>query len=85
MTTRRPLDCAFDEQRGYLTACPTNVGTGLRGSVMAPCRRWGMVGQVNKVLAALTTWIGMSVVYTEGTESIGNLFPDIQPGDAGAQ
>ncbi|HHW62260.1 MAG TPA: ATP--guanido phosphotransferase, partial [Syntrophomonadaceae bacterium] len=28
------LDYAFDEKRGYLTACPTNVGTGLRASVM---------------------------------------------------
>src|SRR5690606_4526885 len=28
------LEYAFDEKRGYLTSCPTNVGTGLRASVM---------------------------------------------------
>ena len=28
------IDYAFDEERGYLTSCPTNVGTGLRASVM---------------------------------------------------
>lgn len=69
------LDYAFDEQRGYLTACPTNVGTGLRGSVMVHLPALGMFGQVNKVLAALTH-VGLNVrgIYGEGTESIGNLF-----------
>ena len=32
------LDFAFDEKIGYLTACPTNVGTGMRASVMIICR-----------------------------------------------
>ncbi|NLY89528.1 MAG: protein arginine kinase [Firmicutes bacterium] len=69
------LDYAFDEERGYLTACPTNVGTGLRVSVMVHLPALGMVGQVKKVLAALAH-VGLNVrgVYGEGTESVGNLF-----------
>jgi len=69
------LDYAFDENRGYLTACPTNVGTGLRVSVMVHLPALGMVDQVKKVLVALTH-VGLNVrgVYGEGTESIGNLY-----------
>ncbi len=69
------LDYAFDEQRGYLTACPTNAGTGLRVSVMVHLPALGMVDQVKKVLAALGH-VGLNVrgIYGEGTESIGNLF-----------
>ena len=68
------LDYAFDEQRGYLTACPTNAGTGLRVSVMVHLPALGMVDQVKKVLAALGH-VGLNVrgIYGEGTESIGNL------------
>src|SRR5690554_6933361 len=69
------LDYAVDEQRGYLTACPTNAGTGLRVSVMVHLPALGMVDQVKKVLAALGH-VGLNVrgIYGEGTESIGNLF-----------
>lgn len=69
------LDYAFDEKRGYLTACPTNAGTGLRVSVMVHLPALGMVDQVKKVLGALTH-MGLNVrgVYGEGTESVGNLF-----------
>lgn len=69
------LDYAFDEQRGYLTACPTNVGTGLRASVMVHLPALGMVDQVKKVLAALAH-VGLNVrgIYGEGTESVGNLY-----------
>jgi protein arginine kinase len=69
------LDLCFDESYGYLTACPTNAGTGLRASVMLHLPGLAMVDQVKKVLTALTH-IGISIrgLYGEGTESIGDLY-----------
>ena len=69
------LDYAFDEVRGYLTACPTNVGTGLRASVMLHLPALVMVDRVKRILAALSH-LGLNVrgLYGEGTEAHGNLF-----------
>ncbi len=69
------LDFAFDEERGYLTTCPTNVGTGLRASVLVHLPALKMVGQVKKVLAVLPS-IGLNVrgAYGEGTDSAGDLY-----------
>lgn len=69
------LDIAFDENHGYLTACPTNVGTGLRASVMLHLPALVLVDQVKKILAALSH-LGLNVrgLYGEGTEAHGNLF-----------
>ncbi len=68
------LDYAFDENYGYLTACPTNVGTGLRASVMLHLPALIMTGQVNRLLGALSQ-VGLAVrgLYGEGSEIIGNL------------
>ena len=66
---------AFSEKEGYLTSCPTNVGTGLRASVMLHLPALVMVNKVNEVLKAISK---MSYVvrgfYGEGTEVMGNLF-----------
>jgi protein arginine kinase len=69
------LEYAFSEQSGYLTTCPTNVGTGLRVSVMLHLPALQMVNQVKKVLSVLPH-VGLSVrgIYGEGTESSGNLY-----------
>jgi protein arginine kinase len=69
------LDLCFDESYGYLTACPTNAGTGLRASVMLHLPGLAMVDQVKKVLSALTH-IGISIrgLYGEGTESVGDIY-----------
>jgi Arginine kinase len=69
------LDVCFDENYGYLTACPTNAGTGLRASVMLHLPALAMVDQVKKVLSALTH-IGISIrgLYGEGTESVGDIY-----------
>lgn len=69
------LDYAFDEKLGYLTACPTNVGTGLRASVMLHLPGLVMVDQVKSVLGTITKF-GLTVrgLYGEGTEAKGNLF-----------
>ena len=69
------IDLCFDENCGYLTACPTNAGTGIRASVMLHLPGLAMVDQVKKVLAALTH-IGISIrgLYGEGTESMGDIY-----------
>lgn len=69
------LDYSFCEKRGYLTSCPTNVGTGLRASVMLhlPCLVMGK--QVGKIMHTISQ-LGLAVrgYYGEGTEAHGNLF-----------
>jgi protein arginine kinase len=69
------LDFAFDEQYGYLSCCPTNVGTGLRASVMMHLPALAMTNQASGVFTALTK-VGFVVrgLYGEGTEAKGNLF-----------
>lgn len=69
------IDYAFDEKLGYLTSCPTNVGTGLRASVMMHLPALNLTASINKILHAATQ-IGMTIrgIYGEGTEFIGNIF-----------
>ncbi len=68
------LDYAFDEEKGYLTACPTNVGTGLRASVMLHLPALAITQQISRILSAIGQ-VGLAVrgIYGEGTEMIGNL------------
>mgnify|MGYP001612796790 CR=1 FL=1 len=69
------LNFAFLLEWGYLTACPTNTGTGMRGSVMLHLPALVMTKQINKVLAAIAklsfTTRGL---YGEGTQASGNFF-----------
>lgn len=69
------LDYCFDEQYGYLTACPTNTGTGLRASMMLHLPGLAMVDRIKQVLSALTH-VGINVrgLYGEGTEALGNMY-----------
>ncbi|SES12156.1 protein arginine kinase [Salisediminibacterium halotolerans] len=69
------LDFAFDEKRGYLTSCPTNVGTGLRSSVMMHLPALVMTNKLNRILPAINQ-LGLVVrgIYGEGSEALGNLF-----------
>lgn len=66
---------AFDERFGYLTACPTNAGTGLRASVMMHLPALVMTGNIARVLQSVTG-MGISVrgLYGEGTNSEGCLY-----------
>ena len=66
---------AFSPRWGYLTACPTNTGTGLRGSVMLHLPALSMTNQISKVFQALSK-LGLTVrgLYGEGTEAIGDFF-----------
>jgi protein arginine kinase len=69
------LDYAFDEKLGYLTACPTNVGTGLRASVMLHLPALSLNNQMNGLLNALAQ-VGMTVrgLYGEGSKVVGNIY-----------
>ena len=71
----KELCFAFSADLGYLTACPTNTGTGMRGSVMLHLPALVMVRTIDKVLAAISklsfTTRGL---YGEGTQAIGNFF-----------
>ena len=69
------LDFAFHAKLGYLTACPTNVGTGMRASAMLHLPGLVMSDQMNKIINSVNK-IGLAVrgLYGEGTEAMGNLF-----------
>lgn len=66
---------AYNEKYGYLTACPTNVGTGMRASVMVHLPALTMTGNINKVLQIVNSF-GMNIrgLYGEGTQSVGNVY-----------
>lgn len=69
------IDYAYDEKLGFLTSCPTNVGTGLRASVMVHLPCLSMTGHINTIIEALRK-VGLTVrgLYGEGSEALGNLY-----------
>jgi protein arginine kinase len=69
------LEFAWDARLGYLTACPTNVGTGMRASAMLHLPGLVLSEMINQVIQAVNK-IGLAVrgLYGEGTEAMGNLF-----------
>lgn len=69
------LDFAYRERQGYLTACPTNVGTGLRASVMVHLPALVMTNQAQQILGTLAH-LGLAVrgLYGEGSQSLGHIF-----------
>jgi protein arginine kinase len=69
------IQYAFDEKIGYLTACPTNIGTGMRASVMLHLPSLVITNKINGIIQAVNQ-IGLTVrgVYGEGSNAMGNLF-----------
>jgi len=69
------LDYAYDEKWGYLTSCPTNVGTGMRASVMMHLPGLILTQQMNRIVPAINQ-LGLVVrgIYGEGSEALGNIF-----------
>ncbi|MBN1817642.1 MAG: protein arginine kinase [Sedimentisphaerales bacterium] len=66
---------AFDPEYGYLTACPTNVGTGIRVSVMLHLPALKMTGQIEKFYnAAKDTDLAVRGLFGEGTDAVGDFF-----------
>ena len=69
------LEFAFDHELGYISACPTNLGTGMRASSMLHLPGLVLSDQIGQVLQAVGK-LGLAVrgFFGEGTESLGNLF-----------
>lgn len=69
------LAFAFHPEFGYLTSCPTNVGTGLRASVLIHLPGLVLTKEINKVLHGLAQ-VGLTFrgLYGEGSEVVGNFF-----------
>src|SRR5207249_804490 len=69
------ISYAFSEEFGYLTACPTNVGTGMRASVMLHLPALGLTKQIEKVFRALQK-INLVVrgLYGEGSRASGDFY-----------
>ncbi|HLX64038.1 MAG TPA: protein arginine kinase [Planctomycetota bacterium] len=69
------LDYSFSPQLGYLTACPTNVGTGIRVSVMLHLPALVLTRHIEKVFQAVSK-INLAVrgLYGEGTEASGHFY-----------
>jgi len=71
----RSLDYAFSDEIGYLTACPTNAGTGLRASVLIHLPALVLLDEIQRVLKSIMQ-VGLNVrgLYGEHSEIMGNLF-----------
>ena len=71
----KKLDYAFDGELGYLTACPTNLGTGIRVSAMLHLPGLVLGEQINPIIQSVNR-LGLAVrgLYGEGTEALGNVF-----------
>jgi protein arginine kinase len=69
------IDFAFSQRFGFLTACPTNLGTGLRVSVMLHLPALKLTGEIEKVFrAAKDMHLAVRGLYGEGTEAIGDFY-----------
>lgn len=69
------VNYAFDEKCGYLTSCPTNVGTGMRASVMMHLPALALTKQLNRMVPAINQFgIVVRGIYGEGSESLGNIY-----------
>ncbi|MCB2230031.1 protein arginine kinase [bacterium] len=69
------LEFNYDNDFGYLTACPTNAGTGMRASVLIHLPGLVLTREIDKIINRLTT-SGLVVrgFYGEGSDVLGNLF-----------
>src|SRR5687767_1472754 len=69
------IDYSFHPRFGYLTACPTNVGTGIRVSVMLHLPALKLTGEIEKVFrAAKDMRLAVRGLYGEGTEATGDFY-----------
>jgi protein arginine kinase len=74
-TLEKKVEYAFSSDLGYLTACPTNLGTGIRVSAMLHLPALVLSEQINQIVQAVNK-LGLAVrgLYGEGTEALGNIF-----------
>ncbi|MEZ7792128.1 protein arginine kinase [Niallia circulans] len=71
----KKVNYAYHVEMGYLTSCPTNIGTGLRASVMMHLPGMVLTQQMNRIIPAIQQ-LGLVVrgIYGEGSEALGNIF-----------
>lgn len=71
----KALNYAYNDKYGYLTACPTNVGTGMRVSVMVHLPALTKTGNIQKVLNIINNF-GMNIrgIYGEGSKAAGDMY-----------
>ena len=69
------LEFAFDDKLGYLTQCPTNLGTGMRASVMLHLPALRKCGMIEKISSSLIK-LGLTIrgLYGEGSEPKGDIY-----------
>ncbi len=69
------LTYAYEGKLGYLTSCPTNVGTGIRASVMLHLPALTITKNINNVVNTVTQ-VGMTIrgIYGEGSNVMGNMY-----------
>ncbi|MBO5333860.1 MAG: protein arginine kinase [Clostridia bacterium] len=69
------LEYAFDERIGYLTQCPTNLGTGMRASVMLHLPALTMNGQIHKLINTISK-LGLTFrgAFGEGSKATGDMY-----------
>lgn len=69
------LTYAYDGKLGYLTSCPTNVGTGIRASVMMHLPALTITKNINNIVNTVTQ-VGMTIrgIYGEGSNIMGNIY-----------
>ncbi|MBU0618210.1 MAG: protein arginine kinase [Planctomycetes bacterium] len=71
----KQLEYAFHPQLGYLTACPTNIGTGIRVSVMLHLPALRLTNEFERVgQAAKDMKLAVRGLFGEGTEALGDFF-----------
>lgn len=69
------VEYAFDRRLGYLTACPTNVGTGIRVSVMLHLPALKLTNQIEQLFRAIKDMkLAVRGLYGEGTDAVGDFF-----------
>jgi protein arginine kinase len=71
----KSVEYAFSPQLGYLTSCPSNVGTGIRASVMLHLPGLVLMNEINSIIKAVGK-MGLAVrgMWGEGTDAAGNMF-----------
>ncbi|MBR6773338.1 MAG: ATP--guanido phosphotransferase [Clostridia bacterium] len=71
----REVEYAFDQKLGYLTACPTNLGTGMRASVMLFLPALTLTDTIKRNVRALSSMnITVRGVYGEGSDALGHVY-----------
>ncbi|HBI7161411.1 TPA: protein arginine kinase [Staphylococcus pseudintermedius] len=71
----RTLQISYDEQLGYLTTCPTNVGTGMRASVMLHLPGLSIMKRMNRIAQTINRF-GFTIrgIYGEGSQVYGHIY-----------